>query len=251
MQPWVIKLFIAVLIGANSIGQGIKTKTIFTVKKPFETPLKSWQVNINIPRDTEIIVLDYVPYSKRMKVKYNERILYISRTFIKETDEILGLVKKRTAELIEATLWVKELETKLYKKASAQSQSIITLRRGDVVYEQNTLDKFVEVITTSNMRGWMKLGDLSKSPKKKISDAEYRREKFISMNPNLSPKYAQAIKSGLVKLGMAKDMVIASIGTPDKINKTVNSIGQHEQWVYKNQYIYFDNGSLTAWQQLH
>ena len=57
---------------------------MFTVRKAFEKPLKSWQIDIKIPMDTEIIVLDYVPYSKRMKVKYNEQILFIPRIFIKE-----------------------------------------------------------------------------------------------------------------------------------------------------------------------
>ena len=84
MQPYAIRLFVVMLIGANSIGLGITTRTMFTVRKAFEKPLKSWQIDIKIPMDTEIIVLDYVPYSKRMKVKYNEQILFIPRIFIKE-----------------------------------------------------------------------------------------------------------------------------------------------------------------------
>lgn len=50
------------------------------------------------------------------------------------------------------------------------------------------------------------------------------------------------------KLGMSANEVKAtSWGSPDKINRTENSSGVHEQWVYKKHgYVYLDNGIVTS-----
>lgn len=44
---------------------------------------------------------------------------------------------------------------------------------------------------------------------------------------------------------MAKD----AWGEPNEIHRTIFATHSHEQWVYNNgNYLYFDNGKLTAWQ---
>lgn len=48
-----------------------------------------------------------------------------------------------------------------------------------------------------------------------------------------------------VSIGMTKEMCRASWGEPNDINKTTGNFGVHEQWVYKNGYLYFENGKLT------
>lgn len=57
-------------------------------------------------------------------------------------------------------------------------------------------------------------------------------------------------KSEGVRIGMTKDEVLASNwGQPKSINKTTSTYGTHEQWVYGgNNYLYFDNGILTSFQ---
>lgn len=66
----------------------------------------------------------------------------------------------------------------------------------------------------------------------------------------LSKKYgtgnAELILKGKVKIGMTKEMCEESWGKPIKINETIGSFGIHEQWVYPNQYLYFENGYLTV-----
>ncbi len=54
------------------------------------------------------------------------------------------------------------------------------------------------------------------------------------------------ILSGKVKIGMTKDMCTLSWGEPKKINETITSGKKSEQWVYENNYLYFDNGILSA-----
>jgi hypothetical protein len=66
--------------------------------------------------------------------------------------------------------------------------------------------------------------------------------------------YALVMAEGLA-LGMTDEMAEVSWGSPSDINRTVDSGGMHEQWVYRDilalhstRYIYFENGILTSWQ---
>ncbi|PCJ57918.1 MAG: hypothetical protein COA65_08645 [Rhodospirillaceae bacterium] len=49
-------------------------------------------------------------------------------------------------------------------------------------------------------------------------------------------------------LGMTSAMASNSLGYPKDINKSVGSWGIHEQWVYNDLYLYFENGTLTSYQ---
>ena len=52
------------------------------------------------------------------------------------------------------------------------------------------------------------------------------------------------ILEGSVSIGMTKEMAKVSWGEPDKINQTITAFGTHEQWIYSNNYLYFDNNKL-------
>jgi hypothetical protein len=79
-----------------------------------------------------------------------------------------------------------------------------------------------------------------------VSCAE--RAAYVAKHPELPITYKKAITAGKIMIGMTKEQVIASWGNPNKINKSVGSWGVHEQWVYSSQYLYFENGKLTSWQ---
>jgi hypothetical protein len=49
-------------------------------------------------------------------------------------------------------------------------------------------------------------------------------------------------------IGMTSSMAIMSFGYPDDINKSVGSWGIHEQWLYKDLFLYFENYILTSYQ---
>jgi hypothetical protein len=50
-----------------------------------------------------------------------------------------------------------------------------------------------------------------------------------------------------VTLGMSQDDVLkSSWGRPERINRTHNKYGTHEQWVYPGGYLYFEDGTLTS-----
>lgn len=58
--------------------------------------------------------------------------------------------------------------------------------------------------------------------------------------------YWTYILRGKVKLGMTKEMCLLSWGEPKSKNETITSRNHSEQWVYENNYLYFDKGILTA-----
>ena len=56
------------------------------------------------------------------------------------------------------------------------------------------------------------------------------------------------ISNGNIKVGMTKTQGRLSWGDPDQIHRTVVGNNVDEQWVYGNDYLYFENGILTGWQ---
>jgi hypothetical protein len=54
------------------------------------------------------------------------------------------------------------------------------------------------------------------------------------------------ILQGKVSIGMTKEMCKLSWGEPKDINETITSGRKSEQWVYADNYLYFDNGKLTT-----
>lgn len=84
-----------------------------------------------------------------------------------------------------------------------------------------------------------------------------RRNWYVENNPNISDEVMSLILAGKWKLGMTKNELLASIGIPEKINRTNNSGGTFERWIYEYDIrvprtsttcFYFDNGILSSWQ---
>lgn len=67
----------------------------------------------------------------------------------------------------------------------------------------------------------------------------------------LTKKYGSAIATLIideqVKVGMTSEMCRESWGEPSDVNRSTGPWGVHEQWVYYDyNYLYFENGKLTA-----
>ena len=50
------------------------------------------------------------------------------------------------------------------------------------------------------------------------------------------------------RIGFTKNQLLAAIGSPKKINRTVTRYGVREQWIYGSVYVYLDDGIVTAFQ---
>lgn len=78
-----------------------------------------------------------------------------------------------------------------------------------------------------------------------------RREAYVNNHPELSTRMEALILNGSITIGMTEEQARVSWGSPDHINRSVGSWGVHEQWVYgrySHNYLYFENGILTSWQ---
>jgi hypothetical protein len=53
----------------------------------------------------------------------------------------------------------------------------------------------------------------------------------------------EIILNSEIKIGFTEEMVKLAWGLPKKINRTSGL----DQWVYENQYLYFNNGKLEAY----
>lgn len=86
---------------------------------------------------------------------------------------------------------------------------------------------------------------------KQLEQEKLENELYIKRKNEIIIKYGKSISdlilSGKVRIGFTKQMCIESWGMPEDINKTTGNYGTHEQWVYGNgNYLYFENGKLTA-----
>lgn len=78
-----------------------------------------------------------------------------------------------------------------------------------------------------------------------IAEQKFTKE----MIKKYGKKWGKIVGNKQIMIGMTKEMVLDSWGDPKDINRSVGSWGVHEQWVYgNNQYLYFENGKLTSWQ---
>ncbi|EPR73765.1 hypothetical protein ADIWIN_1227 [Winogradskyella psychrotolerans RS-3] len=88
---------------------------------------------------------------------------------------------------------------------------------------------------------------LEKEQKLKNQRAEYAKleKKYIK---KYGQKVYNELKQGYYWIGMNREMATISLGSPNDINRTVGSWGVHEQWVYDNLFLYFENGKLKSYQ---
>lgn len=71
-------------------------------------------------------------------------------------------------------------------------------------------------------------------------------EKFIK---KIGKDNYDKLLEGKYWIGMTAEMAMISFGAPNKINETVATWGNSEQWVYDNKLLYFENNKLVAIQR--
>lgn len=76
--------------------------------------------------------------------------------------------------------------------------------------------------------------------------AAAKAKRQVELTKKFGASNAKLILDGYVRIGMTKEMCRESWGNPDDINRTVGSWGTHEQWVYGNSYLYFEENKLTS-----
>lgn len=111
------------------------------------------------------------------------------------------------------------------------------------IEKNKQIDAFVKIKREEEI----KLIQIAEERKIKTEEKEYSE-----LEKKYEKKYGKEVykklKNGYYWIGMNMEMATISLGSPFKINKSVGSWGIHEQWVYKNLYLYFENGKLKSYQ---
>jgi len=126
------------------------------------------------------------------------------------------------------------------------------------------LDRYIQETDETNMfKQWL-LKKQGLIEAEKVSAAQKQLEQEIMQEDNVIQETQKAYRKKLVAkygkhnadkilnnyywIGMTAEMAIISLGKPNSINKSVGKWGVHEQWVYDGEYLYFENGKLTSFQ---
>ena len=70
----------------------------------------------------------------------------------------------------------------------------------------------------------------------------FTEDEATKYKESFGEKYWKAILEETVIVGMSEEMVLLSWGTPKKVNRSSSG----NQWVYSDNYIYFENGKMTS-----
>lgn len=74
------------------------------------------------------------------------------------------------------------------------------------------------------------------------------KDRQARIRSKYSKETAAKILDGKIWIGMTDEMARDSWGKPNSINRSVGSWGVHEQWIYNDFNMYFENDKLTSWQ---
>jgi hypothetical protein len=101
------------------------------------------------------------------------------------------------------------------------------------------------LIKTKRIKGYASEIYFNNNEKMKRSKKKFKQDKIID---KYGENIAYKIFNHKIWIGMTDKMARLSIGEPKEINRTTYRWGVHEQWVYKNRFLYFENGILKSWQ---
>ncbi len=94
----------------------------------------------------------------------------------------------------------------------------------------------------------VKAGKIYRGTKNQESDVFKNMEAEINKRKLIDPEHLQWIFKKTLNLGANECEILASLGLPDNINRSVNANNISKQFVYGNIYIYTENGIVTSWQ---
>ncbi len=73
-----------------------------------------------------------------------------------------------------------------------------------------------------------------------------RRQHYVSSHPSLPEEIKQNILKGVVQIGMTREMVLAALGDPVNVQRSGDSSGVREIWVYYAPLPEPDSSSLAG-----
>jgi len=205
---------------------------------------------IKNPKAAQDEIFDNFQCYLKLQEKESKDTLYYIYTNITESSFpfiIVGFFEKQKQLLIGKEFIIGNNE--LLEKTDIETGKEITIKTGqkwkcsDVIVEDKYYDIKVVFENSLGEKCAVYFGRFNSgfAPIFTLKEVGDYKKRFGQENFDL-------ILQGKVKIGMTKDMCILSWGVPDRKNETITAGKKTEQWVYKNNYLYFNNGILTAMQ---
>ena len=195
-----------------------KALPIFAILKTGSKLLKESffqsEVLTYLPKEAKLEILDIDKDLLYFKVKYENKEGYIPIFDVRGTSEVLNYINS----------------TKVMREEAFAKEKII------LDEEKRKEDLKQKVIKNNQQKA-----DLAKHK----ADLAMRKQKLID---KYGVSIATKLLNGDIWLNMTSEMASESRGYPTKNNRSVGAWGVHEQWVYSNYILYFENGILTSWQ---
>ncbi len=139
----------------------------------------------------------------------------------------------------------------LREEPKTTSKSIVKIPPGGIVtVYHDYVDSYFKA-AYNDLIGYIGYGSLEKNNKLeeiRMSVLKKKNPKLASLTREFGLSNAKRILMGQYWIGMTKDMARASLGSPDHDNRSVGTWGVHNQWIYENVNLYFEDGLLTSWQ---
>lgn len=157
---------------------------------------------------------------------------------IQEANKLIGkLIFVKNTLVLKPQKLITEAKDITYSLKNIERLNVIDISFQSFPYSMGTGPFFLKVKKENGDEGLIK----------------YNSRYFYTEYPILEstePSIISAIENQKIKIGMSPEETKLSWGDPKKINKSVGSWGVHEQWVYENQYLYFENGKLASFQSM-
>jgi hypothetical protein len=67
-----------------------------------------------------------------------------------------------------------------------------------------------------------------------------------TLPPEVQQRFAALVGQGRVAVGMSAGMVRRAWGPPERVNSSIRAGSRSEQWVYKNENVYLENGFVSS-----
>lgn len=205
---------VALLHGCATTAPGYGTIKLETLDELYEACGKSHE-----PSKGGTVYFEDMPKTKLKDSNFNFTYYYINTTkYIWPTSNDLRCNWGSQADVAELNNTIKPWDMARLCTYATTQRRMIKNANGAGINTKNALIELNVLETEANRRG-----KFTKREKQLIANEDY-------------------------EIGMKEKALICSKGMPDDINSSVGGWGVHSQYVYRDAYIYVENGRVTSWQ---
>ncbi|WP_281846277.1 SH3 domain-containing protein [Olleya namhaensis] len=211
------------------------------MKKKIFTILMFMHLNVLFCQNKEVEILEKI--KEELVIKKNQ----INDSIKKIDIKINYLNSKNENKITENLIFIETTtrsDAKIRNKAASFGDIIGDIPKGQKVKVYDFVDSYW-LIEKDSLKGYT-------SEMYLFENYEMKKLKKKHDKNEITKKYGESIANKILNhrvwIGMTPDMARLSIGNPLKISKSTGTWGVHEQWIYKNKYLYFEKGKLTSWQ---